>query len=76
MQELKQNPATVTASPNKASDFGFNPRPRRRSRVMPVDSRSLDELVAEFLAKGDNKITRCETRYADGAVKSSGIYEF
>ena len=73
MQDLKQKP--VASSTNNAADFGFNPRPRRRAKVIPPDTRSNEELVAEYLAQ-NKKITRCETRYADGAVKQSGQYDF
>lgn len=72
MNDLKlKSPAPV----EKASTFGFNPRPRRKARPMPIDTRTNEELVAEYLAN-NKTITRCETRYADGAVKTSGSYEF
>jgi hypothetical protein len=63
-----------TLPPTDRPGFGFNPRPRRRARVVCTDNRPTEELVAEFLKK--NKIKVCEPRYADGAIRASGNYEF
>lgn len=68
-QDNPKNP-----SPERAGGFGFNPRPRRRPRPIPADGRTTEELVAEFLKT--NTIKQCDARHADGAVKSSGAYEF
>ncbi len=53
--------------------FGFGAGPRAR-RKMPTGGRSNQDLIEEYLAK--NKITQCPTRFADGAVKTSGSYDF
>lgn len=54
--------------------FGFQGRPRRRARTASKPGPSNEELIREYLAK--NKVTPCEPRYAEGAIKSSGAYDF
>lgn len=65
------------ASPKTARHgFGFQPTPRRRMKPFkaspggPTDA----ALVRAFIEK--NGVTVCETRYAEGAVKPSGEYDF
>lgn len=60
--------------PKERASFGTAPRPRRRPMASLPSSKSNDELVQEFLAK--KKVTRCPTRYAEGARAASGEYEF
>lgn len=64
---------TRTAEPIRAN-FGFNSaRPRRRTAQAP-GGKSDQELIADFLAT--KTVTRCPDRFADGAVRASGTYEF
>lgn len=54
--------------------FGFGANMARPRRKLPTDGRSTQELVAEFLKT--KEVTKCPTRYADGAIKASGYYEW
>lgn len=65
----------AVVSPANAKSFGFNPPRRRRTRPAPINANAPSDadLVAAFLAK--NKPTSCPASYADGAVRTSGIYE-
>jgi len=59
------------SSETKTFGFGIPMRPRRK---VPQGGRPNEELIAEFLAK--NAVTKCPTRFADGAVHESGYYHF
>lgn len=69
--QTKSDQRTSEARSERTFGFGAGPRARRK---MPSDGRSNQDLIAEFLAK--KSITICPTRYADGAVKTSGSYDF
>ena len=68
MSALRKQIRTAPAPANPA--FGTAHRPRRKP--LPASQKSNEELIAEFLAK--KSVTRCATRYADGAVATSGDY--
>ena len=56
-------------------NFAFGSAPARpRRKAIPPSHKSDAELIAEFLKV--KQIKMCPTRYADGAVKTSGSYEF
>jgi len=63
---------TARVQPVANPGFGTAHRPRRKS--LPASLKSDAELIAEFLAK--KSVTVCETRYADGAVPTSGYYSW
>ena len=71
MQTKSDQRASQVRFEQRSFGFGVGPRARRK---MPTDGRSNQDLIAEYLAK--NGVTKCPTRYADGAVRTSGSYDF
>lgn len=62
------------AKTGRSSSFGFQGRRRRPRIEQKPQGPTNAELINDYLAR--NKVTRCETRYAEGAVMASGEYEF
>jgi len=65
----------TVSKPKTTSSFGFQGRPARRKVRASSSGPTNEELVRDYLARG-NKITPCDPRYAEGALQASGEYEF
>ncbi|AOG03052.1 hypothetical protein [Bosea sp. RAC05] len=71
---MSANQDQQAASPRiEQRTFGFGAGPRARRKI-PTGGRSNQDLIDEYLA--NNKVTKCPTRFADGAVRTSGSYDF
>lgn len=65
---------TAPAPAEGTRTFGFGTTHRPRRKALPASTKTTEELVAEFLAR--KAVTKCPTLFADGAVRTSGAYEF
>lgn len=61
-------------TPSRSFAFGAATKPRRKPAA-GASTLSDEELIAQFHLAG-GKVTKCPTRYADGAVESSGDYHW